>query len=75
MNILILNHDAIYLKNALEPKFPELNIHAATTEKDIGGFIEKAEILLGIRISEDLIKRASKLQWIQSYISGVDFFH
>lgn len=73
MQLLILDQGAEDYKKALEPKFPEVSIHAAAREEEIGDLIEKVDILLTIRISDELIKKASKLQWIQSMITGVDY--
>jgi len=74
MQLLILNKDAEYMKRALERKFLGISIHAITREKDVGEIIEKTDILLTIIISDELIKKASKLQWIQCMATGVDFF-
>jgi phosphoglycerate dehydrogenase-like enzyme len=72
MNLLILDSRADAYKKALLPKFPEVSIHSAQKEEEIGDFIEKADILLVIKISE-LIKKASKLQWIHALTTGVDY--
>jgi phosphoglycerate dehydrogenase-like enzyme len=73
MNLLILERLANEYKKALQSKFPELTIHATTKEEEVGDFIEKMDILLAFRISDELIKKASKLQWIQSLATGVDY--
>jgi len=73
MQLLIVNQDAEYIKKALEPKFPEISIHAATGEEKVGDIIERTDILLTISISNGLVKKASKLQWIQCMITGVDY--
>ena len=73
MNILILEQNAEEYKKVLQPKFPEVTIHAAKEEDEIGDFIEKMDILLAFRISDELIQRASSLQWIQSLATGVDY--
>ncbi len=73
MHLLILNHSAENYKKSLAPNFPELSIHAVTKEEEIGNFIEKMDILLTIRISDHLIKKASKLKWIQALTTGVDY--
>ncbi len=73
MHLLIFNVDAGYIKKVLEPKFPELSIHAIAEEEEVGDIIEKTDILLTIRISDELVRRASNLQWIQSMITGVDY--
>ena len=72
MKCLIINSEAEYIKSLLEPRFPELQIHAAIDEDEVGEFIEGTEIIITKRISDDLVKRASKLKWIQSMLSGVD---
>jgi len=73
MNLLILDQLAEDYKKALQPKFPGVFIHAAKKEEEIGDFIEKTDVLLTFRISDELIQRASKLQWIQSLATGVDY--
>ncbi len=73
MKLLILEEQAEDYKKALQSKFPEISIHAARGEDEIGDFIEEMNILLAFRISEDLLQKASKLQWIQSLATGVDY--
>jgi len=74
MNLLIINEDAVYIKKKIGSKFPELTIHAAADESEVGNFVEKADILLATRTSDEIIKRAKKLEWIQSMITGVDYY-
>lgn len=74
MQLLILNKDAEYMKRALEPKFLGISIHAIAREGEVGDIIENTDILLTIRISDELIKKASKLQWIQCMVTGMDYF-
>jgi D-2-hydroxyacid dehydrogenase (NADP+) len=73
MNLLVLNPLAEGYKRALEPKFPELVVHPAKNEEEIGDFIERTDILLAVRISDELLKKASKLQWIHTITTGVDY--
>ena len=72
LNLLILDRRAEEFRKALQPKFSEVSIHSATKEEEIGDVIEKIDILLTLGISEGLLKKASKLQWIQCIASGVD---
>jgi phosphoglycerate dehydrogenase-like enzyme len=72
MNLLVIEAGAEDIKKRLKPQFPELSIHAAITEADVGDFIEKTDILLTLLISDELIKQAVNLKWIQTMISGVD---
>jgi phosphoglycerate dehydrogenase-like enzyme len=73
MNLLILEQRAEEYKKALSPKFPEVVIHAAAQDAEVGKFIEETDILVTIRISDGLIKKASKLKWIHALTTGVDY--
>ena len=73
MNLLVLNNLAEDYKKALANKFPELVVHAAKDEDEIGDFVERMDILLTVRISDQLLKKASKLQWIHTITTGVDY--
>lgn len=74
MNVLIVDIRAEKFKEKLTPLFPALTIHAADTEEAVGDFIEKAEVLMAIRVSDGLLQKAINLKWIQSLITGVDPF-
>lgn len=73
MNLLVLEQRAEEYKKALSQKFPEVIIQAATIEEEVGKFIEQTDILLTIRISNELLRKASKLQWIHALTTGVDY--
>jgi phosphoglycerate dehydrogenase-like enzyme len=73
MHLLIIDEDAKYYAQRLGEKYPELTIHAVEDEKDAGPFIREANILLLKQISDDLIKEAESLEWIQSALTGVDY--
>ena len=73
LKLLILDKKAQEYKKALELQFPQLTIHSATNEEEVGDFIEKADILLAVRISDELVRKASRLQWIQVTITGTDY--
>ena len=74
MKLLIIEEFADYYKSKLEEAFPDLEIEAATDEESAENCIEQAEILVAIKASDGLIGRAENLKWIQSLISGTDFF-
>jgi len=74
MNLLIIHEEAEYIKKKIESKFSDLTIHAAADESETGDFLDKADILYAIRATDGLIRKAKKLQWVQSMITGVDFF-
>lgn len=73
MNLLILEERAKDYEKAISQKFSGVGIHAVAREEEVGKFIEQADILLTIRISDELIKKASKLQWIHALTTGVDY--
>ena len=74
MKVLILEEYAEYYKSKILQDFPQLEIEAAIDEKSARGFIEQSQILIAIKASDELISKAVNLQWIQSLISGTDFF-
>ena len=73
MNLLVLNELAEDYRKKLEKEFPEASVHSARTEAEVGDFIERADILLTVRISDSLLKKASKLRWIHTITTGVDY--
>ncbi|MDB9822578.1 D-2-hydroxyacid dehydrogenase [Deltaproteobacteria bacterium] len=75
MYVLILNaeHDAHEFKSHVASDFPDINFLAAREEDEVGDFIEKAEILVTLRISDSLLSRAKNVKWIQSTITGTDY--
>jgi phosphoglycerate dehydrogenase-like enzyme len=74
MKLLIIEEYAEYYKGKIQEAFPHLEIEAAVDEEAAEQFIQEAQILIAIKASDDLIKRAENLEWIQSLISGTDFF-
>jgi D-2-hydroxyacid dehydrogenase (NADP+) len=74
MNLLIIDERVAYIKKQIASKYPELIIHGANDEGEVGDIVEKADILLAIKVSDEMLRRAKKLKWIQSMITGVDFF-
>jgi len=73
MHVLIIDEDAAFYGKRLGEKFPELVIHAVQKEKEVGAFIQKTDILVIKFISDALLKEATRLQWIQSVLTGVDY--
>ena len=71
-NLLILDSLAEDYKKSLEPEFPDLVIRPCKTESEVGNFIEQARILLAFNISDELIRKAKNLDWIQALGTGVD---
>lgn len=74
MNLIILDRPSFSkaLRDALTPRFPELSVYAFSREEEIGDLISQVHILFLVEISDDLIKRASNLKWIQAKTTGVE---
>jgi D-2-hydroxyacid dehydrogenase (NADP+) len=75
MNVLILSRDQNphEFKSYLTEEFPDVNFVAAREEKEAEGFIEEAEVLVVLRMSDSLLSRAKKLKWIHCMITGTNY--
>jgi len=75
MNVLILSRDQNphEFKSYLTEDFPDVNFVAAREEKDAGDFIEKADVLVALRMSDSLLGRAKNLKWIHCLITGTNY--
>lgn len=73
-NLLILNPFAERYRARLEPQFPEVTFYSALDPNEASEIIKEAHILFAIGhvFGDDFIRHASKLEWIQSLISGTD---
>ena len=75
MNILILGKEqnAHEFKSHLTGEFPEHRFFSALEENEVGDFMEEADILVCLRISDALLGRAGNLKWIHSMITGTNY--
>lgn len=75
-SVLILDTYADMYVDELRRTFPELTLHGARTAADIAIDPAEADVLVafGIAITDDLMRRATGLSWIQSLATGVDHF-
>ena len=74
MYVLISDRDAGEYKKALSPIFPEIEFRTVTREADIQDHVEKMDVLVTVyRVSDELLKQAVKLQWIQVMTAGVNY--
>lgn len=74
MKILILDQNAWFYQKALKEEFPGIEINAATLATDAEVYIDRADVLIAVHAPDELIAKAKNLAWIQSLISGLDFF-
>jgi phosphoglycerate dehydrogenase-like enzyme len=74
MYVLVADKDASEYKKILLDKFPEVTMHAVTREEEIGPHAGKMEVLITIyRVSDELLKQAVHLRWIQVMGTGVNY--
>jgi len=59
-----------YLKN----KFPDYDFKACTKQEDMEKLIVDAEVLISFKCTEDMLKKANNLKWVQALSAGVDTF-
>jgi D-2-hydroxyacid dehydrogenase (NADP+) len=74
--VLIIDVHAEIYRDRLREKFPGLECvlaHSATEAPDDLSDID-ALICFGIAVEDSILRRATKLQWIQSLATGVDHF-
>ena len=74
MKILILDPNADFYMEKLQEEFPELDVIAAVDEIGAEAHITQAKVLVAVKVSDKLLTKAKNLAWIQSLISGTDFF-
>ena len=74
--VLVLETFADIYRRALLERFPKLRVHVAKQPADIAVDMATIDVLItfGILVSDDLIRRAPRLKWIQSLATGVDHF-
>lgn len=76
MNLLIIDEKryADAYKSRLQPKFPDVSITTVNSLEDARRVIQDADAVFTYAhfISDELIKKASKLKWIQAQTTGVD---
>jgi D-2-hydroxyacid dehydrogenase (NADP+) len=74
MKVCIVNseHDAHEFAGYLRTDFPDVEFFSAREEREVVDSIEDAEILVVLRISDELLGRAKNLKWIHTTITGTD---
>lgn len=74
MYVLIAAREAEEYRKALAPLFPEFEFHAVERETDIREHAGRMEILITVyRIDDELLRQATRLQWIQVTTVGVNY--
>ncbi|MEW6672549.1 MAG: D-2-hydroxyacid dehydrogenase [Thermodesulfobacteriota bacterium] len=71
-HLLLIGLPGVLFEKPLKQMFPDISIHAADTETAAGDFVKHAEIIHAFKVSDDLIQRASQLEWIHTPSTGVD---
>ncbi|HVY56730.1 MAG TPA: D-2-hydroxyacid dehydrogenase [Xanthobacteraceae bacterium] len=75
-NVLILETYADVYAGYLREAFPDLELHPIKRLSDLRADLADMDVLVafGIAIDDDMIRRATRLKWIQSLATGVDHF-
>jgi len=74
MYLVIAEPSAEEIKKELQSHFPEVAMVAVAKEEEIRPYVDKMEILITIfRISDEILKQAIHLKWIQVMTSGVNY--
>ena len=73
-NVVIFEpHRAEEWRDALQAKFPELAIHAVTNTARLAELVEDMDILMAFQMPDELMRKATRLKWIQGLGTGVDY--
>ena len=74
MDLVIAEPSAEEIKKELQVDFPEVTMVAVAREEEIRPYVDKMQILVTLfRISDDILKQAIHLKWIQVMTSGVNY--
>src|SRR5512145_1871397 len=76
VNVLVIETFAdIYAKH-LRRDFDGLTVHTACSAAEVTSDLASIDVLVafGIAVNDDLIRRMTRLAWIQSLATGVDHF-
>jgi glyoxylate/hydroxypyruvate reductase A len=68
--LLIYHSDSKIYEGVLSKRLPELKIHSASRPKEALEFVQRAEIILGWQIPDEILKRAKQLKWFSSMGAG-----
>ncbi len=74
--VLIIDIHAEMYRDRLRAEFPELQFKLFHSAAEANGDLSDVDVLIcfGIAVDESILRRASRLQWIQSLATGVDHF-
>jgi D-2-hydroxyacid dehydrogenase (NADP+) len=74
--VLVIDVHAETYRDRLAAEFPDLEFTLAHNAAAVSGDLSDVDALIcfGIAVEDSVLKRASKLQWIQSLATGVDHF-
>lgn len=68
--LLIYHYDSKIYEGILSKGLPQLKIHSASHPKEAFEFVREAEIILGWRVPDEVLKRAKRLKWFSSIGAG-----
>jgi len=72
LKVLIFIYNAKTFEEKIKEQYPEFIVKSWSSWKDCDDFIEEADILICYKISDELLRKAKKLRWIQLLSAGCD---
>lgn len=74
--VLIIDVHAEVYRDCLRAEFPDLDFTLAPSAAEAPADLSDVDALIcfGIAVNDDILRRASRLRWIQSLATGVDHF-
>lgn len=73
-NVLIYHNIAEHHLKYLKEKFSDYSFYSCTDKEEMERKIESAEVFISFKFTEEMLKRAERLKWIQALSAGVDSF-
>lgn len=73
-NVLIYHNITEHHLKYLKEKFPDYNFYSCTDKEEMEREIESAEVFISFTFTEEMLKSADHLKWVQALSAGVDSF-
>jgi phosphoglycerate dehydrogenase-like enzyme len=76
VNVLVIETFADIYAKSLRPDFGGLAVHTARSAAEVTADLASIDVLVafGIAVNDDLMRRMTRLGWVQSLATGVDHF-
>lgn len=73
-SVLVIDPEADFFKQRLEAHFPQLQVKTAHSTAEASPLVPDVEVFAGLPrfYSDDMVREASRLKWIQAFTTGTD---